>query len=86
VTNQGNETGSRKAPQKHDYTSTRRANKRLSQYQQAAERDGFQNYSEAWTAWMKGEYVLVKAVPNTASTGLSASGSQPEDNSKAASR
>ena len=63
--------GSRKAPRKHDSrwkdnTRTQRSNKKVAEWQAAAERDGFETWSAALTAWKKGEAVLVRTQPNTA--------------------
>lgn len=63
--------GSRKAPRKHDprwkdSTRTQRSDKRKAELQAAAERDGFETYSEAMTAWKNGNAVLVRTQPNTA--------------------
>lgn len=63
--------GSRKAPRKHDprwkdNTRTQRSDKRKAELQAAAERDGFETYSEAMTAWKNGNAVLVRTQPNTA--------------------
>lgn len=48
-------------PRWKDNTSTKRSDKRKAELQAAAERDGFSNWSEAITAWKKGDYILVKA-------------------------
>jgi hypothetical protein len=38
--------------------NARAASKRVAQLQAAAERDGFETWSAALTAWKRGEYVL----------------------------
>lgn len=45
-----------------DNTRTARSDKRKVELQAAAERDGFETYSAAMTAWKNGEYALVKRV------------------------
>ncbi|MCI0554937.1 MAG: hypothetical protein L0287_28655 [Anaerolineae bacterium] len=57
--------GSLAAPRTHnpewkDSTRTQRSNKRKSELQAAAKRDGFSTWSEAITAWKNGEAVLVR--------------------------
>jgi len=52
-------------PRKHnpewkDNTRTKRSDKRKGELQAAAERDGFETWSEAITAWKNGEAVLVR--------------------------
>ena len=49
----------RKVKPQGDTTQARRQARRVAQLQAAAERDGFNNWSEALTAWKNGEYVLV---------------------------
>jgi hypothetical protein len=47
-------------PDWHDNTRTERANRRKAELQAAAERDGFENWSQAMTAWKNGEAILVR--------------------------
>jgi len=72
--------GSRKAPRKHDprwkdNTRTARSDKRKSELQAAAVRDGFETYSEAMTAWKNGNAVLVKKQANTNASAVRRAGS-----------
>ena len=52
--------GAGKPAPKGDTTSTKRSNAKIARWQAAAERDGFETWSQALTAWSKGEACLTK--------------------------
>ena len=52
--------GEAKASPKGDTTSTKRSNAKIARWQAAAERDGFETWSQALTAWSNGEAHLIK--------------------------
>ena len=56
--------GAGKLAPKGDTTSTRRSNAKIARWQAAAERDGFETWSQALTAWSKGEACLTRSKPN----------------------
>jgi hypothetical protein len=58
--------GAGKPAPKGDTTSTKRSNAKIARWQAAAERDGFETWSQALTAWSKGEACLTKHVPGGA--------------------
>jgi len=56
--------GAGKPAPKGDTTSTKRSNAKIARWQAAAERDGFETWSQALTAWSKGEACLTKREPD----------------------
>jgi len=52
--------GAGKPAPKGDTTSTKRSNAKIARWQAAAERDGFETWSQALTAWSNGEAHLIK--------------------------
>lgn len=50
-------------PRWKDNTRTARSDKRKAELQAAAERDGFESWSQAITAWKNGDAVLVRSKP-----------------------
>jgi hypothetical protein len=53
---------------KGDTTSTKRSRAKIARWQAAAERDGFETWSQALTAWAKGEARLIKREPQLETT------------------
>ena len=56
---------SKKHKPQGDTTQARRQARRVAQLQAAAERDGFNNWSEALTAWKNGAFVLTRKIEDT---------------------
>ena len=62
--------GAGKPAPKGDTTSTKRSNAKIARWQAAAERDGFETWSQALTAWSKGEACLTQRAPDSSKAGV----------------